>query len=289
MARFLRGAAGVVTAALVLGASPPAWAQEPADADAAPLLAEGRRQFEELRLEEALQTLSAAVLRRTSNDADRAEIYRLLAYTYHALGREPEAAGAYLRLLPLQPDFSPGSEVAPRTRAFFERVRGRWEAEGRPGQPPPPPVTLRHRSPAQVPPGEDVELEVSVEGEGALRVASIQLAYRQGTDAVFRRVDTDLADTDRFVAGIPGDDVRPPLVEYYFEALDDRGLPIAAAGDIAAPNRFAVPAAEGGGGVLGQWWFWTIVGVVVVGGVAAGVGIAAANSGGQGTLVLEIE
>jgi len=34
---------------------------------------------------------------------------------------------------------------------------------------------------------------------------------------------------------------------------------------------------EDDGGILSQWWFWTIVGVVVVGGIAIGVGAAASG------------
>lgn len=43
----------------------------------------------------------------------------------------------------------------------------------------------------------------------------------------------------------------------------------------------APPSDEGDGGIAGAWWLWTIVGVVVLGGAAAGLGFALAGGGGQ--------
>ena len=259
----------------------------PAAAQDNPLIERGERQYRELRFEEALQTLSAALVREGNRDEDLAVIYRLLAFTYLALGREAEAAGAYRSMLPLDPDFEPGQEIAPRMREFFAEVRARWEGEGRPGSGPPPPVEIVHRSPAEAEPGAEVELRADVE-DPAQRVAELVLAYRQGTDAVFERLAARRTG-DGFRATIPGAAVAPPLVEYYFEALDGQGLPVAARGDVAAPLRIAVPE-PGGGSVLEEWWFWTIVGAVVVGGVVAGVVIADQASGPQtGSLVVTVE
>jgi len=48
----------------------------------------------------------------------------------------------------------------------------------------------------------------------------------------------------------------------------------------AAPDP--VPVADEGGSILGKWWFWTIIGVVVVGAVV--IGVAAASGGTEGPL-----
>jgi hypothetical protein len=50
--------------------------------------------------------------------------------------------------------------------------------------------------------------------------------------------------------------------------LDVHLAPVAAAPDEAAPS-----------GVVGTWWFWTTVGVVVAGGAAVGIGVAAHHGG----------
>lgn len=270
--------------ALCLLTSAPALAQQN------PLIARGQEEYDELRFEEALQTLSAALVRTGNTRAQQAQIYRLLAFTYLALGREEEASGAYRSMLPLDPDFQPGEELSPRIRQFFGQVRAQWEAEGRPGSGPPPPVEIGHRSPARAERGHAVELSADVTDPGG-RVDRLVLAYRQGTDAVFERLDTHLAD-GHYVATIPGEHVAPPLVEYYFEALDAQGLPIGARGDVAAPLRIAVPA-PGGGNVLEEWWFWTVIGVVVVGAVVGGIVIADQLGQPQqqqpGTLIINVE
>src|SRR5690606_4663329 len=121
----------LASACLLLLASSTALAQRN------PLIARGQREYDELRFEEALQTLSAALVRSGNSREQQALIYRLLAFTYLALGREEEAAGAYRSMLPLDPEFVPGQELSPRIRQFFGQVRADWEAEGRPGSGPP--------------------------------------------------------------------------------------------------------------------------------------------------------
>ncbi len=250
-----------------------------------PLIEQGEGLYDELRFEEALQVLSAALVRSGNTNEDRATIFRLLAFTYNALGRDEESAGAYRSLLSLSPDYEPEGTVAPRVRTFFSQVRTQWESEGRPGLPPPAPVTIAHRSPAQQDRTVAVQLRASLE-DPSQRVERLVLAYRQGTNDVFRRVDCD-RDGDDFLATIPGEDVRPPLVEYYFEAVDGSGLPVAARGDVAAPLRIAVEA-EQEGGIATKWWFWTAVGVGVAAAIVTTVVVVRNNSSGpeQGTLIV---
>ena len=138
--------------------------------------------------------------------------------------------------------------------------------------------------------GAEVTLSAEIADPGG-RVDRLVLAYRQGTEAVFNRLDTRLVDGS-YVATIPGSDVAPPLVEYYFEALDAQGLPIAARGDVAAPLRIAVPAPGSEGiNVLEEWWFWTVIGAVVVGGVVTGVVLGTMPTGPAqpGTLIINVE
>ncbi len=274
----------VVVAVAAVGLSAPDVARAQR---ANPLIAQGQEQYDDLRFEEALQTLSAALVRAGNSQEQSRTIYRLLALTYYNLQRQEEAEGAWRSLLAINPD-EQLTDVAPRVREFFTGVHTRWVAEGSPGVAtrPPAPVTIGHRSPAQAERGTSVGLTATVD-DPEHRVAHLVLAYRQGTAAVFRRVDTTPS-AGGFRATIPGADVRPPLVEYYFEAVDAAGLPVGARGDVAAPLRIAVPA-PGGGSILGKWWFWTIAAVVVAGAVVGTVLLV--GGGGQdqrGTLVIQI-
>ncbi len=252
-----------------------------------PLVTEGAELYDELRFEEALQVLSAALIRAGNSEAEQQTLYRLLAYTYLALGRDAEAEGAYRRLLVLQPDFEV-TDASPRFRQFFAGAKERWETEGRPGisVAPPAPVTIEHTSPPQGERETEVALEAQiVDPDG--RVDHLVLAYRQGTSDVFRRVDATPGDGGWSVV-IPGEDVRPPLVEYYFEAIDGGGLPVASRGDIAAPLRIAVEA-EAGSSILTKWWFWTAAAVVVGGAVTATVLLTRGDDApAQGTLVIDV-
>lgn len=255
-----------------------------------PLIERGIGEYDDLRFEEALQTLSAALVRAGNTAEQQGQIYRYLALTYLALDREEEAAGAWRSMLAIDPGQEASSDLSPRFREFFGRVREQWEAEGRPGRAPPAPVTISHRSPPQANRGEEVELSAQLDDPSG-RVASLVLAYRQGTSAVFRRVDTT-RQGDEYVATIPASDVSPPLVEYYFEAVDAGGLPVASRGDVAAPLRIAVPAP--GGDVTSEAWFWIAIGggaAVVAGAIILGVVLG--TQGGdpanpQGTLVITI-
>jgi len=255
-----------------------------------PLIHQGQEQYDDLRFEEALQTLSAALVRTGNSRAQYATIYRLLAFTYLALGRQEEASGAYRSMLPLAPDYVPDESSAPRTREFFANVRQQWEDAGRPGMESAAvdttPIEIGHRSPPEAERETAVPLTAHIEDPHG-RVAQLVLAYRQGTSAVFTRLDTRLEDDGEYHATIPADDVAPPLVEYYFEALDAQGLPVAARGDVAAPLRIAVPEP---GNVLTAWWFWTIIGVVAAGAVVGGIVIADQLSGpSTGTFVITVQ
>jgi tetratricopeptide (TPR) repeat protein len=251
------------------------------------LIDRGIAEYDDLRFEEALQTLSAALVRAGNTPEQLATIYRYLALTYLALDRPEEAAGAWRSMLAITPDFQPGSELSPRFREFFANVRRQWEADGRPGLPPPAPVSIQHRSPPQAERGNAVELTAQLDDPSG-RVAQLVLAYRQGTAAVFRRIEMQRG-PQGFVATIPGVDVRPPLVEYYLEAVDAGGLPVAARGDVAAPLRIAVPAP--GGDVTSEPLFWVAIGggaAVAAGAIILGV-VLGSQGAGQGTLVITIQ
>ena len=255
-----------------------------------PLIERGIGEYDEVRFEEALQTLSAALVRSGNTSAEQGQIYRYLALTYLSLGRQEEASGAWRALLGLAPDTQAGSEISPRFRAFFDGVRTQWEADGRPGTAPMRPVAIAHSSPPQAVRGTSVSLTATLEDPDH-RARSLVLAYRQGSDAVFRRIDCTRGSDGTYSATIPGNDVSPPLVEYYFEAVDAGGLPLASRGDVAAPLRIAVPAP--GRPIEEEPAFWGILGGSLVAvGLAIGLGVyfgTQSNTTSQGTLVITLD
>ena len=224
--------------------------------------------FYDQQYEESIQTPSAALLRPGTPIEQRVEIYRLLAYNYITIKRTEEADGAVRGLLVLKEDFVLPDSESPRFRDFFKSVREKWIEEGKPGKveegkSEAKPVTIKHASPAQVEPGTAIKLAASVDGPDK-RDGGVKLNYRTGSKGKFLRTDTTAAGGG-FSAEIPSSAVKPPLVEYYLEAVDENGLPLASRGDATAPLRVVVPAPTDDN-FLTSPWFWVPVGAAVVGG-----------------------
>ena len=263
-----------------LGAALPsiAWA----DAKGS-LVQRGADLFDDQQYEESIQTLTAALLRPGTSRAEKIEVYRLLAYNYITLKRSEEADAAVRGLLALDETFKLGPNQSPRFRDFFDTTRKKWEQEGKPGKlsdsggpKQEAPVTMKHTSPAQVPPGTAIKLACELD-DPSHRSKGVQLLYRQEANAKFTTIDAAL-DQDQFRAEIPSVSVTPPFVEYYFLALDKSGLPTASRGDAAAPLRVVVPAPQKQASLLKNPWFWIPVGAAVVGGVVAAVVVASSSS-----------
>jgi hypothetical protein len=283
--RVLPVAIAVAFFATASGAPPaPALAQSRGKTSSTSLIQRGSELFDDQAYEESIQTLSAALVRPGASQQEKIETYRLLAYNFIILKRADEADAAVRGILVLDEKFSLPPTESPRFRDFFEATRKKWEQEGKPGRAevgtplaPPKAIEMKHSSPAEVPPDTTIKLTGTVEDPEA-RVRGVQLAYRTGAKGKFVTVAATYT-LGQFRTQIPAIAVQPPLVEYYLQAIDKGGLPLASRGDAATPLRIAVPAPSGG--VLTSPWFWVPVGVVVVGGVVA-TALILSNSKGAG-------
>jgi hypothetical protein len=265
-ARLGRAAATIlVAAACTLAGEAPVVAQGKTTTT---LIQRGGALFEDQQYEESIQTLSAALLRPGSSEAEKVETYRLLAYNYIILKRTEEADAAVRGLLVLSEKFSLPPTESPRFRDFFDATRKKWNEEGQPGKvavgvpvAQDKPIKMEHASPAQTPAGATFKLIGTITDPDA-RVRGVQLAYRTGSTGKFITVAGTYS-LGQFRTQIPGLAVKPPLIEYYLQAVDKSGLPLTSRGDAAAPLRVVVP---GGGGVLTSPFFWVPVGLAVAGG-----------------------
>src|SRR5206468_3117905 len=93
----------------------------------------------------------------------------------------------------------------------------------------------------------------------------VQVLYRQGSKGRFTAVSATYS-LGQFRTQIPWLSVKPPLVEYYLQAVDKAGLALASRGDVAAPLRVVVPQESS---VLTSPFLWVPVGLAVVGGAVA--------------------
>jgi hypothetical protein len=157
-----------------------------------------------------------------------------------------------------------------------------------------------------------VTVRVLVGGEA---VEEVRLAYRHTGESRFTRVVMALErGTARARLPLAGDPSQPSAIDYFIEAVAPSLTPLARLGSEAEPLVASVPLAgaapspaevaradasrtdgwqtgvapsappEGpapasdGGSIASRWWFWTLIGVVVVGG-AVGTYAAVSSSG----------
>lgn len=264
--------AAFCNAAALTSAPDTAFAQASGGKSVTTLIQKGADLFDDQAYEESIQTLSAALVRPGTSKQDKIEIYRLLAYNYITLNRKEEADAAVRGLYVLDENYELGKNESPRFREFFTATKTKWVEEGKPGKVDESkpvavekPVKITHTSPAQVAPDQTIKLTASVDDPDS-RVKSMGLAYRTGAKGKFITIAGTYV-SGQFRAQIPGTAVKPPLIEYYIQATDKGGLPVAARGDADTPLRIAVP--EPKGGVLSSPWFWVPVGLLVVGGAVA--------------------
>ncbi len=234
-----------------------------------------RELFDDQRYEESIQTLSSAAVKPGSSKAERIEIFKLLAFNYVALGKNDEADSAARAIFVLEEGFSLPKSESPKFREFFEKSRKAWEDEGKPGVEATgqavevqKPISIKHAPPAaQVTPGSVVKLDGTVD-DPDVRVTKVELYFRSGAKGKFAQKNLPYT-MGAFRGEIPGSAVVSPLVEYYVQAVDKGGLPVASRGDAEAPLRIAVPEE----GSL-MWYehpgFWVPVGLAVTAGIVLG-------------------
>lgn len=152
--------------------------------------------------------------------------------------------------------------------------------------------------------------------EGANTVEELHLAYRHEGETRFTRVVMALdAGVARARMALGGDPSRVLVIDYFVEAVAPSLTPVAHLGSEAEPFVVRVPAARApspaqvaggaidpevpggwasgvqdgstppvdeGSSVTSKWWFWTLLGVVVVGGVV-GTYLALSSGGAAPT------
>lgn len=286
----------IALVALLAGA-PLAQAQSDADAQ----IAGARELLMQARFSDAVGAARALLDRDDLSASERNSALEVLAIAQIANRQQRDAEQTLQLLYSRDPGHRLGDpDASPPVLSAFARARE--------SQPDPVPVRLDHQPPVLAR-REAPELSVRVT-EGADAVAEVRLVYRLGAEAPSRVVMTPRTDGS-YVARIPvvGDATRATDVAYHIVALAPSLAPLASAGSAAEPLQLRIPAEEAGvpaqavtttdtpaptpapapapgGSVAEEWWFWTLIAVVVVGAaVTTGVLLGPAQEGPeQGTL-----
>ena len=239
----------------------PAAAKPPPARD--PLLRRGAALFDTLDFENARAAYQRALSVRLGSVDELAEAYLGLGLCDATLGDDATAKEWFLKALAIKPDAQlEGADISPRQRAPFDVARS--EARGRPA------IRVDHAPPRAFPPGVPLKLGVTVDNDWLGLVAGVRVELRREGQAW-----EELA-----VQGAsPFEVTLPPLgvgaLEYYVQAIDGRGSPVAMWRSPVAP--YPVKVVEPGlvveqePALYRRPWVWAVVGGVVVAGVAAGV------------------
>jgi hypothetical protein len=236
-----------------------------------------------------------AVLARTDIDARTRNTALELLATAQIASRAADDARATLATLYAR---DPGHrlsdpDASPPVISAFARAR---EAQPRPVD-----VRITHRTPILAR-RESPSIEVSL-ASNADAVDEVRLVYRQGSEAGWSRVVMNRRPDGTYAARIPvvGPSDQAVDVAYHVLATAPSGAELAHAGTEAEPLSLRIPpeattaivaagptidptAGTGptepsGTNVAEEWWFWTLIGVVVVGGVVTGVVVGTQTQG----------
>ena len=247
------------------------------------LIQRGSALFDDQAYEESIQTLSAALVRPGASEAEKIEVYRLLAYNFIILKRPDEADASVRGILVVDESFSLPPTESPRFRDFFAAAKRKWVEEGKPGKAAvgnapalEKTIKMTHSSPPEIPAGSSVKLTGTLDDPDG-RVRGVQLAYRTGASGKFLTVAATYT-LGEFRATLPGTAVKPPLIEYYLTATDKGGLPLISRGDAATPLRIVVPNE---GGAVRSPFLWVPVGLTVAGGAVLAAFFLTRSKGGS--------
>jgi len=256
-----------------------------------PELEEASGQIDSGDFEEAVKTLGRALNQPELTDDQLAEAYRLLGLANLYLGNEDKARDAYEKLLQARPDYELPRSAPPKIRTLYARIKD--DVRKRRVKP----VTLAFEPPSEVKGGEPLRLPVHIE-DLALGAKPKLFFRRAGKEAYSRNKGSKTG----FTATVPAfelpEEAEAYPVEYYVEVADAAQRRLAGKGDAFNPSSFRVAAkAQAAEPVAvapsSPWykspWLWVGVGVVVAGGVAAGVVVATQPQSGTLPITIRVE
>ena len=266
------GLLGVVRAgAQVPGASGPG---HPPEAD----LSAAEQAYVDLDFEKSNTLADAVVKRGGLTHGQLVRAYEVLGRTHAILNHDEAARDAFVKLLTYSPSEKEDRNLPPRVTVRMEEARG--VLEGYPSQP-------GIEVTASLVPGDGGVLRVTTRDPTHV-VQKVLVGWRWGTAGEF---STD--------APVVGEGIEVPLssappgasrLDYYADALDDRGDVVFEVGNAVAPKTALVPVppapppqppsplfgptegahARSGKSVFASPVFWAVAGAVVVG---AGTGM----------------
>ncbi len=262
--------------ALVWSVTSSALAQE----SPATVLERARELILHARYADAVPQLELLLARRDLRASERNQVLEMIAIAHVANRDEPQADRTLDVLYRRDPEHRLSDrDQGPVVEAAFERARARAHERVA--------VEIEHSQPS----GSSARIAVEIV-EGADAVEDLRVAFRASdVEAPYTRLEMTRASPERAEAQlpIPEDSGGSAELEYYIEALAPSGASLARVGDAESPLAISITRPQSApdlalrgieedhadrptrveptsGGLLGEWWFWTAVGAVVIGG-----------------------
>jgi hypothetical protein len=245
-------------------------------------VASAKQQYIAQEYEVVIRLLTPVVQSPIATISAKVAAYELLGLSYLILGDEKRARVAFENLLGLdQGHMLNDPSGSPKLRRFYDSVKESFV----PGYSARATVTMEHAAPRRAIAGRRVELAASiVSGRGLM--ASVNLRWRRAGLLTYR--NRRMRGTPRRMeAGfLLPEDTASYRLEYYIEARDSSGHAVGRVGSPEAPLTIKVAGAlrVDSTPIYHKWWFWTLVGAAVVGGVTAGVVAGSSEDAPAGSL-----
>jgi len=256
--------------------------------------------FRQTDYRKALKWVQKALQDKDARPQNLIDAYRIQGLSFAARGKNKAAVDSFRKLLAIDPEFRLSKSISPKlTPPFYQAVGMAAEVK---------PISMIHSPPKEVEKTADLELKTELVSNPFNLVRVVRLKY-QVLGVSEGQIQVDVKGVGvlsfRFPKNLEADEII-----YFFEAankhggtlavLNNKGQPFAIAKKKAPePVVFVSPVIrkdpligdpahlpkDGQDGLNGAtpwyktWWFWTTVGVVVVG--AAATGTAIALSGGD--------
>ncbi len=235
--------------------------------------------FEEVDYVRSIELLEKAQQEGTLTKTERLILFRTQALAHIALGEPEQARRDFENLLRVDPDYELDRTFSPKVRSTFDEARASLSVAG--GATSLPLLNSKRSSDAPRA-GQPVVIRV-LAPSGTTRV---ELYYRKQGTTEFSTAGVKPDQNGEAELVIPGMSVIQPGLDYYVKALGANQEISAADGSSLAPLSIAVRAEK----VVkkSRAWVWGAVaaGIVVVGGVAAGVAVAMTRPGDTAHLTI---
>ena len=234
-----------------------------------------------------------AVVRNASEALESAQthdrlvqLYRMLGTAQGVLGKSQEAVDAFTKLIGIDPEHKLARGTSPKITTPFREAGGFWVDR-------PQGLTVTPTVSREIASGKSLSIPVKVDDPLNI-TANVRLSYRIQGDAEWKKQEAQMGPAVTF--NLSADELPTKdndyILEVYFAALNAQGSELRLSGEAARPLTIAVRVpgstkvvtTTAGGDVIVQpakpkkpliktWWFWTIIGGVVVVGAGLGGGL----------------